>query len=180
MRFVLTPPRVPSSGASRAGFSLIELLVALSIIGVASTIFIQMYTISMDLGKLSRNRQVAVSVAGEQLNRLVMEPAAYVWETAEAGEDGVFRIRTEASEPRAGESPDTPSVMPFEDSARRHQQNVYDQFRWRAFGKLGERGLFYEVFVDVYWEQAGRERHITLTGAVARSQVEPRWWEDTP
>lgn len=178
MQFVIRPLRVPRSGASRAGFTLIEMLVALSVVGIASTLFLKMYTTSMDLGKLSRNREVALDAAESQLNLLIMNPADYQWDTAAANPEGLFRIRRDDSDPRAGWPIDVPAVMPFDKTARAHQQTVYDQFRWRAFGKLAPQGLYYEVFVDVYWEQQGRQRHLTLTGAVARGRVDAAWKQE--
>jgi len=178
MQFVIRPLRVPRSGGSRAGFTLIEMLVALSVVGVATTIFMTMYMRSMDLGKLSRNREVALSLAESQLGLLVLNPKSYVWDTGAPNADGLFRIRVNEGDPRVGLPAEPPAVMPFDKAARAHQQAVYDQFRWRAFGKLGPQGLFYEVFVDVYWQQQGRQRHITLTGAVGRGQVEPGWTQE--
>lgn len=177
MQFVIRPLRDHRAATSRAGFTLIELLVALSVVSVATTIFMKMYMTSMDLAKLSRNREVATSIAQEQLNLLVMDPASYAWDLERANEDGLFRIRKNVDDPRAGLQARPPSVLPLDRRAREHQEIVYDQFRWRAFGKLGARGLYYEVYVDVYWDQGGRERYMTLTGAVARSEAEPGWTE---
>lgn len=178
MQFVIRPLRVPRTGASRAGFTLIEMLVALAVIGVASTVFLTMYFSSMDLGKLSRNREVALSIAEGQLELLMMNPGDYQWERDLASPDGLFRIRRNADDPPAGLVAEPPTVLPFDKAARAHQQTIYDSFRWRAFGKLGPKGLCYEVFVDVYWEQRGRDRHITMTGAVGRGQVEPGWKQE--
>lgn len=174
MQFVVRPARAPRPPLSQEGFTLIELLVALSVIGVATTIFMQVYMASMNLGKLSRNRELATAIASEQLSLLQMAPANWVWETSSANEEGVFRIRRAADDPRAGLVVEPPAVLPFEKPARQHQIDVYEQFRWKAFGKLrriGDQDLFYEVFVDVEWVQKGKTEHIVLTGAVPRSQV---------
>jgi len=177
MEFVIRSPLGPCPRVRRAGFTLIELLVAIVVVGIATTIFMQMYTASMNLGKLARNRQVALSVAEGQLDLLAINPGAYQWDTANPNNDGIFRIRQSSEDPRAGLKVEHPKVPPFDDSASKREGNVFDQYRWKAFGKLGERGLYYEIFVDVSWTQAGRDEHIVLTGAVARGQVEPGWAE---
>jgi len=178
MQLVIRPLRVPRTGESRAGFTLIEMLVALAVISVASTVFMTMYFSSMNLGKLSRNREVALSIAKGQLDLLMMNPASYQWDRENANADGLFRIRRTPDDPKAGLPAELPTVLPFDKAARQHQTVVYGEFRWRAFGKLSASGLFYEVFVDVYWEQEGRDRHITLTGAVGRGQAEPGWKQE--
>lgn len=169
MQFVVRTRKAPRVVCPRAGFTLIEMLVAISVIGVAVTVFMQMYTASMDLGKLSRNRQLASEIAREQLNLLIMNPSSYVWETSGANADGLFRIRTTADEPRAGMKVEAPPVAPFARPARARQEVVYDQYRWRAFGRLGQNEQFYEVFVDVRWTQSGKDHHLVLTGAVPKS-----------
>lgn len=179
MQFVFRPIRVNASPHSQRGFTLIELIVALSVIGLATTIFMQNYAVSMKLAKLSRDRQIALSIAEEQLSLLLMNPAGYVWQQESANSDGVFRIRQEADEPVKGNVATYPKAMPPDVQAFERQSVVYDQFRWKAFGKLGERGMVYEVYVDVQWERPDRSRteHITLTGAVSRSKIEPGWSE---
>lgn len=174
MQFVVRPRRATRPPADRAGFTLIELLVALSVIGVATTIFTQVYMASMNLGKLSRNRELATSIATEKLSLLEMKPAAWTWETATANPDGIFRIRQNEDDPRAGVLAEPPVVLPFDKVAKEHEQNVYNQFRWKAFGRLRkveERALFYEVFVDVTWQQKGKDEHVVLTGAIPASQA---------
>lgn len=181
MQFVFRPARVNSPSDSQSGFTLIELIVALSVMGLATTIFMQNYVLSMKLAKLSRDRQIALSIAEEQLSLLLMNPADYVWQQESANSDGVFRIRKEADEPVKGSLTTYPKAMPPDVQAYERQSKVYDQFRWKAFGKLGERGMVYEVFIDVQWERPDRSRdeHITLTGAVSRSKIEPGWSEST-
>lgn len=179
MQIVFRPFRVVQSPRARSGFTLIELIVALSVIGVATTIFMKMYMTSMDFGKLSRDRQVALSIAEEQLSLLALDPSAYVWDLKNPNTEGIFRVRKEADEPRAGVIAVPPKALPPDLKAHELQANAYERFRWKLFGKLGEGGLIYEVFADVQWDRPGRGRaeHITLTGAVSRSKVEPGWTE---
>ena len=177
MQFVLRLFRDPPARTSRAGFTLIELIVSLFVISVATTIFMHLYATSIDLGKLSRNRSIAVGLAEEQLGLVMREPGTFVWDYANPDSAGYFRIREAEDDPRAGVVPPLPKATLPADSAFKRESVVFDQFRWKSIGKLGARGLFYEVTVDVHWEQAGRVQSITMTGAVPRGRVEPGWSE---
>jgi len=177
MQFVFCLFRDPPPRTARAGFTLIELIVSIFVISVATTIFMHLYATSIDLGKLSRNRSIAVGLAEEQLGLVMREPTNFVWDFANPDSAGFFRIRAAEGDPRAGAVTPLPkSTLPAEPAFQR-ESNVFDQFRWKAIGKLGARGLFYEVTVDVHWEQAGKAESITLTGAVPRGRVEPGWTE---
>ena len=178
MQFVHRHSSDPPSRSSRAGFTLIELIVSLFVISVATTIFMHLYATSMDLGKLSRNRQIAVSIAEEQLGLLMRNPESFVWDDKDNPDAaGLFRVRANADDPRAGvEATLLTSTLPDERAFQR-ESTVFSQFRWKAVGKLGARDQFYEVTVDVSWVQSGKNESITLTGAVPRGKIEPNWTE---
>lgn len=177
MQFVLRLFRDPPARTARAGFTLIELIVSLFVIGVATTIFMHLYAASIDLGKLSRNRSIAVGVAEEQLGLIMREPSNFVWDYANPDSAGFFRIRAAADDPRAGVVAPLPKATLPADAAFQRESIVFNQFRWKAIGKLAERGNFHEVTVDVHWEQAGKAQSITISGAVPRGRVEPGWSE---
>lgn len=177
MQFVRRVFPDPPPRSSRAGFTLIELIVALFVIGVATTIFMHLYATSMDLGKLSRNRTVAVGIAEEQLGLIMRNPAKFVWEKDKADGAGFFRVRATADDPRSGMKAELPKATLPDEGAFSRETNVFDQFRWKAIAKPGQRDLYYEVTVDVHWEQAGKQQSITLSGAVPRGSVEPGWSE---
>lgn len=177
MQFVLRLFRDPPPRSGRAGFTLIELIVSLLVISVATTIFMHLYASSIDLGKLSRNRSVAVAIAEEQLGLMMREPGLFVWDYGNPNAEGYFRIRAEENDPRAGVVAALPKATIPEDAAFKRESVVFDQFRWKAIGKLGARGLFHEVTVAVHWTQAGKGESITMTGAVPRGRVEPGWSE---
>jgi len=177
MQFMLWLFRDPPPRRARAGFTLIELIVSLFVIGIATTIYMHFYAQSMELGRLSRDRQIAITIADEQLALLMRNPDRFVWDKDNPDASGLFRIRATADDPRAGVLATLPtSTLPMEEAFRRETNN-FGQFRWKIFGKLGERGLIYEVTVDVSWEQSGKKQHTTLTGAVSRGKVEPNWTE---
>ncbi len=164
--------------SSRRGFTLIELIVALTVISVATTILIRLYMASTDLGVQAQYRELAASVAESQLAQMVREPANFVWEHDRADGVGLFRVKSNADDPRAGRKVLLPEVLLPYDASFERQKIVYDKFRWAAFGRVpNPASSIVEVTVDVHWEHAGKKEHIALTGAVPRSKVEPNWAE---
>ena len=170
--------RVCGRSRYRRGFTLIELIVALTVISIATTILLQLYMTSTDLGYLAQHRELAATIAEDQVTQLVANPAGYQWDYANPDEAGLFRIRSTADDPRAGAKVSLPDVLIPNDNSYKHQEIVYDKFRWSAFGRLpSPASAFYEVVVDVQWKQKGKTEHVALSGAVPRSKVEPDWAE---
>lgn len=177
MQFVLRVFRDSPPRTSRAGFTLIELIVSLFVISVATTIFMHLYATSIDFGKLSRNRTVAIAIAEEQLGLMMREPGNFVWDSANTDSAGFFRVRATADDPRAGVEAPLPKATLPDETAYRRESVVFGQFRWKAIAKLGGMDNFYVVTVDVHWEQAGKAQSITISGVVPRGRVEPGWSE---
>lgn len=138
MQFVRRHSSDPPSRSRRAGFTLIELIVSLFVISVATTIFMHLYATSMDLGKLSRNRQIAVSIAEEQLGLLMRNPELRLGQR-QPRRGWSLRVRANADDPRAGVEAKLPSSTLPDESAYQRETTVFDQFRWKAVGKLGAR-----------------------------------------
>ena len=164
--------------SSRRGFTLIEVIVALTVISVATTILIRLYMASTGLGIQAQYRELAASAAESQLAQMVNEPSIFVWEHDRPDAAGLFRVKKTADDPRAGRKLELPEVLLPYDTSFDRQTNVYDKFRWAAFGRIpSAASSIVEVTVDVHWERAGKTEHIALTGAVPRSKVEPNWAE---
>lgn len=162
----------------RQGFTLVELIVSLAVISVATTILLQLYMASTDLGYLAQNRDIAASIAEGHVSQLVADPGGYVWDHANPDADGLFRIRRNADDPRAGMKTPMPEVLIPDDTSFEHQKAVYDKFRWSAFGRVPSPSSAYvEVTVDVQWTQKGKIEHVALTSVIPRSKVEPDWAE---
>jgi prepilin-type N-terminal cleavage/methylation domain-containing protein len=164
--------------ADRRGFTLIEMLVALTVIGVATTVMFDLYLASTNLGNLAQHRELAASIAENQLSQLIAVPDAYVWDHKNPGEQDLFRIKGSADDPRAGSKATLPSVLLSLDSSYTRQENLFDKFRWSVFGRLPDpASSYFEVTVNVHWKQVGKTENVALTGVVSRSKVDPTWAE---
>ncbi|MBI5091901.1 MAG: type II secretion system protein [Candidatus Hydrogenedentes bacterium] len=160
--------------ASRAGFTLVEILVALVVMGVAMTLIIWFLSASVDLNKENRRERIATSYAQEQLTELLSNPSAYAWALSADAKLGEVKSKDEKAPGLTA-----PSVLPSEKlPARKYEANFYDGFSWKAYSRLPAADAHYaEVVVVVTWRstsgmQSGSERSITLTSSVPRSAVE--------
>ncbi len=150
----------------RAGFTLMELLVGLSVISVAITVFITLYMSSLDLSRKASNRAIATKLAEERLAAITSAPGAFVWQVPETGEDTRFPIEVTGEDPSKGNPVAVPAAMPADPTAYRIQEDLFDRYRWEAFGKLVPGGAYYEVTVVIRYVEQGREQLIALTSAL--------------
>ena len=156
------------------GFTLLELIVSLAVLGVAFWSFISMHNAGLTLAKTGRNQTIAASLADEKLGELLRQPNRFKWETPlEPTSDALFAIREAQDDPKAGNLFDLPTAMPTTELTYDKQAIVYDQFAWKAFGRRpSEDATYYEVTLSVFWNEAGREKLFALTSSVPRHEVE--------
>jgi prepilin-type N-terminal cleavage/methylation domain-containing protein len=158
------------------GFTLIELLVSLAVISVGITLVVRVFLMSNDLGLMSQHREMAATIAEDQLSRIMTVPSSHVWDHTHPDDSGFFRVKRSEDDPRAGVSVPLPDVLLPDQQSYDHQKKVYEKFRWAAFARLpGQDEAHFEVFVSVYWVQDGEAESVALSGAVPRSSVDPDW-----
>jgi len=158
----------------RRGFSLVELIVALGVISVAGTVFLSMYGSSVRLAKTARDRTVATQLAEEQMGDILRSPERYLWHVPVAPEGQRFPVTAGPDDPKAGVPCEAPKAMPTMETPHRRESVVYDQFRWRAEGRLPDpNAAYYEVTVSIHWTDAGRPQMLSITSCVPRARVRP-------
>jgi prepilin-type N-terminal cleavage/methylation domain-containing protein len=158
----------PVAGRRRqAGFTLMELIVALAVISVAATVYFSFYASSLMIGRTAKNRTVAMQLAEAQLHVIQRHPDRFLWQTPETPDNGRFPVLLAENDPPAGNPVSPPAILPVEERARRREEALYDRFRWKAWGRIPapECG-FYELTVVISWEEAQREEIIALTSTV--------------
>lgn len=156
----------------RSGFTLLELMVALAVMGVAISIFVQLYTVSLDFAKTSINSRIATAVASEQLHLMQRHPERFLWNISAPGADERFEINLGPDDPKAGNPAQAPAIMPAELSAVAREEVRYGAFRWKAFGELRHNASYYEITVVVHWTESGHEKTLAMTSAVTRDKVD--------
>lgn len=155
------------------GFTLIELIVALAVLSVASWVIIALFTASMSMGERARDERIAAEIAGETLADICGAPRFYRWGTEDQPRTTLFPV-IPANTPEAEPQPvEPPATQPAERRASTHVRAEYGQFSWQAYGRLpNENAAYYEVTVVVRWDDAGKERTLALTRTLARQAVE--------
>ena len=153
----------------RSGFTLMEVVVAVAVLGVAISIFVSLYSGSLGLAQAGKNRSIAATLAEGQLNTILNNPQDFLWETNET--DGTLAIRLGEDDPAAGNNFDTPSTLPLERRARDRQVNEYDDFRWTAFSNRPSDANYVEVTIVIHWTESGREDVLALSSALQASRV---------
>ncbi|MFO7774166.1 MAG: prepilin-type N-terminal cleavage/methylation domain-containing protein [Candidatus Hydrogenedentota bacterium] len=148
-----------------SGFTLVEMLAALAVVGVAAFIVISLFSWSLVLAQESRRHSMAVGMASELLTRMHKAPEEFVW-------PGLDEISSGEHVPvEAGDAFDAdaglPRAMPTVSRLRDAEIAVRDAFQWEAFARRPDDDANYvQLTVAVYWQAQGRERVYTLTGAL--------------
>lgn len=162
-RAALRPCAAPKRG--RSGFTLLEVLVALAVIGIAVSVFTSLYVSSLDLSYTASDERLASEIASARLAEIVASPGAFRWLTT-GEEDMRFPIQLTGEDPAAGNPVALPAALPAEPASYRRQEALFDRFRWEAFGKLVPGGAYYEVTVVVRYTRDAREQLLAMTSAV--------------
>jgi len=155
-----------------SGFTLIEVLVALFVVAVGSSIFIKMYIASLSLSGTSTRYSVASQIAEEYMAELQMNPGQFVWPNFDGEAGNLLEVKLLDEE-----SPlmlvAQPSAMPIGEAAYNRESSLYNNFNWVAFARIhDEQSNFVEVVVRVDWDYQSRPYHFYLPSVVPRSAGE--------
>ncbi|MBP8129511.1 MAG: prepilin-type N-terminal cleavage/methylation domain-containing protein [Candidatus Hydrogenedentes bacterium] len=161
---------VPAWGRA-SGFTLLEMLVALAVLAVATGVIAALFSASLGLSANSRHQRIASALAEEQLCAVVQHPEQYRWPLGRAGDLELFEVqpRGAATAPALG----PPSALPAVRNAAVRTDGEYAQFSSQVYGRLPAKNAQHvEVTVVVRWMDAGRAKLVALTSAVPRMRLE--------
>jgi len=156
---------------SRAGFTLVEVVVALAVLSIATTVLISMLGRGVALGDHSRHRTAAANIGDSILAEIQARPNAYVWPSFEDLVSGelVEITPTGANPGTAGHQVSSPPGA----KAAGNQDAFFGGFSWLAHGRrVGEDANHLELTVSLYWTEAGRGQSLALTTAYPRALIE--------
>lgn len=153
------------------GFTLLELLTALAVIGIAATIFLRLFASSNSLAAASLSHGVAVNLAEEYLATIQATPERFVWpdyDDAPIGEAHALKpIENGAVEENFTHIPE---AMPTTRRAYNRDRNLYNNFTWEAFAVLPLEGAQYvQIIVEISWMDEGKLRRFSLGSALPRA-----------
>lgn len=166
---------MPKMRLGKAGFTLLELLTALVVIGIAASIFFRLFTSSMSLAASSTSHEVAANLAREFLTEIQASPERFVWpdyDDVAVGEPQA--IQPVENGPIGKKLTGAPTVMPTVRRAFNRDRSLYNDFVWEASAILPAKNAQYvEVTVEILWQDRDlRVRRFWLSSAVPRSQAE--------
>lgn len=159
-------------GSSARGFTLVELIVALTVVSAAMSVLISMFGSGMDLAAETRNRSVAAELAEMQLALINASPHLFLWRIEAQDATGLFPISAGTDDPKSGNLVQAPEVRMASRRAQERNDAFYHQFRWKAWGHLAyPESQAYEVTVSIHWRNHGRLRTLAITSSVPRYKV---------
>ena len=149
-----------------AGFTLMEIIVALAVIAVAATIGVSMFGGSYSAGRDVTDRRVAQQIAEAVLDDLQRDPAAYKWPAA--------TNELQLVERQDGTTNVAPPKVSVPDSLiQKTVRNQYALYTARSYVKLNDASPnTCELTTVVSWMRASRPHAITLTALAPKRVLE--------
>jgi prepilin-type N-terminal cleavage/methylation domain-containing protein len=181
-----------SRRATRGGFTLIEILTALLVMGVATTIFINLYSASVTLAETNRGQRLATSLAEEYMAHILNDPKNFNW-------SAVFEAESPTELARVADpsSVEIPVAIPTFRRSLRREENLYAEYTQEAWARLpAPVGItdandgpessvdpessadpemadpeYLELVVVIRWQRGGRNHFFSLTSTIPRERA---------
>ncbi len=124
--------------SSHKGFTLLEILLAISILGVAMTVIMQQFSAGLRIARVSQNYTIATIYAKQKLEEILVEEEMQEKEDSGSFDDGYsWRI----------------SIMPYEEYMEGEEdENLFDLLPMEM----------YRLESVVSWVEGEKEKNITL------------------
>lgn len=157
-----------------SGFTLIELLTALIVMGVATTVLLQLFLGSQTLAKSSRTHEIAASIAQEYLTLIQARPELFVWPNyQDAAPNTPMPVAARENGPVPQKFIEPPLALPLARRAHDRERATYGGYTWSASARLPSPDAAYvELTVEVQWPLEGRLKQFMLTSAMPRAKAE--------
>jgi prepilin-type N-terminal cleavage/methylation domain-containing protein len=167
--------------ATRGGFTLIEILTALVVMGIATTIFINLYFASVTLAETNRGQRLATSLAEEYMAHILNDPNKFNWSAVYDAESPTKLARV--ADPSSVE---IPAATPTVRRSLRREENLYAEYTQEAWARLPmsvhisdasdgpEQSAdpdYLELVVVVRWQRGGRDHFFSLTSTIPRERA---------
>jgi len=152
-------------GGSRAtGFTLIEILVALAVLSVATTVILSLFSSSVSLGQRDRSRRAAYGMAEQRLTDVAINSMAYEWPDSEMLSSGELIEIPVSAEDRV--TSNLPATLPTYPAANTREQDFHARFTSNLYVRAAGVAGVYEVTAVVRWQQDGRDQSVSLTTTI--------------
>ncbi len=155
------------------GFSLLEMLAALVVMGIAVSIFFQLFLGAVNLKDSSSKARSAARVAEKTLTQVRANPSAYEWPRYEEAVAGTLIPLLLKGEQTHVAPAGQPAERPTDRRANERTLAHYSNLTTETYTSMPSADSNYvEVVVVVDWTVEGRRESYSLTTTVPRSLVE--------
>lgn len=163
-----------------AGFTILEMLVALTVLGVATFILITMFLMSLSYDSHSRYMKVATNGAESVAAQILATPEDYVWPTQEQLQSGgSVALELKDTEKDPIHRLMAPSVLPTIPARAQQITDDYERFRWFAYARQpasveqgGATPPYLEVEVVIRWSEAELPYYFSVVSTIPYTWVE--------
>lgn len=112
----------------RRGFTLLEMLVALTVISVGVAVFVGLFDMALTLSRNARDRSACLDLARSVLDDVARNPGDYPW----PADDGLQQVALPA-EKKAQANP--PRVLLPGEAAKKRMEARHGRYHWRLFAQ---------------------------------------------
>ncbi len=159
---------------SNDGFTIVEVLAAIVVMGIATSVFFSLFSASLSLANSSKSQYAASRLAEEHMASIVMAPENYAWpryDDADYGQRHALARKGEDAVVVVGAV--HPSVAPTQRRATERDAAFYNDFTTESYAVLAsEDDNHVQVIVVVRWMLDGREQRFSLTSCLPRTGAE--------
>lgn len=121
----------------QTGFTLLEILLAVAILGIALTVIMQQFSAGLRIGRVSKTYTIATIYAKQKLEELQVEEEMRESEESGSFEDGYyFRV----------------SIMPYEEYVEEGDEELFEYLPLEM----------YRLESVVWWQEGEKEKSVTL------------------
>lgn len=155
------------------GFTLLEMLTALVVMGIAVSLFFQLFIGAVNLKDSSSKSQSATRVAEKRITEVRANPDAFEWPRYEEAEPGallpLYPVGQSTHVSRAGQ----PIEQPTDRRASNRTATHYNDLTTEVYTSLPSADANHALIVVVVaWTVDGREETYSLTTTIPRSATE--------
>ena len=156
----------------QTGFTLIEVLVAVGIMGAAITFLLSMFSNSRSLASTNKTNEIAAKIAEEYMNELRVHPEDFIWPNYSDASDsaGFYSVTMKNPQKNSMFLVTPPNAQPEFEQIYSRDKNLYEEFKWYANTRLNdESDTYVEVMIQVNWTDGGLERNLCITSLLPRA-----------
>lgn len=155
------------------GFTLLEMLTALVVMGVAVSIFFQLFIGAISLKESSSKSQTAARVAEKKLTWVRTNPGAFEWPRYEEAKPGALLPLFPEGESTHVSHAGQPSEKPADRRSSERTSAHYSDLTTELYTSLPSADANHAlIVVVVVWSVEGREETFSLTSTIPRSETE--------